>query len=158
MKAAKLVGKKYDIPDLRDIMTTGLGFSQDCLNELQAESSVDEVVSEMDSMKILKNVPTLRCEIDKAIFADYNGMTSFELLQLHKQNKHTDNVIGATYFKRRIEPGVSTNRFFQNWSILALFEHYSSTAIQSTVRCQPQIIPVMSNAVGRMVNTISFNT
>ena len=128
MKAAKLVGKKYDIPDLRDIMTTGLGFSQDYLNELQSESSVDEMTSKMDSMKILKDVPTVRCEISKAIFADYNGMTAVELLQLHKQNKHTDNVIGATYFKRRIEPGVRINvnliEFLQNWPILALFEHY----------------------------------
>ena len=90
-------------------MTTGLGFSQDYLNELQSESSVDEMTSKMDSMKILKDVPTVRCEISKAIFADYNGMTAVELLQLHKQNKHTDNVIGATYFKRRIEPGVRIN-------------------------------------------------
>ena len=88
-------------------MTTGLGFSQDYLNQLQAESSVDEIASKMENLKILKDAQTVRCEICKAVFAGYNGMSAFELLQLHKQNKHTDNVIGATYFKRRIEPGVS---------------------------------------------------
>ena len=107
LKAAKLVGKKYDISDLRDVMTTGLGFSQDYLDEIQANSAVDEMVSKMNSLDILKTHQTVKCEICEAIFAGYNGMTAFELLQLHKQNKHTDNVIGATYFKRRIEPGVS---------------------------------------------------
>ena len=105
MKAAKLVGRKYDIPDLRDIMTIGLGFSEDYQKKLQADSVTDEIVSKIDSLKI-PNVETVKCEICKAIFAGYNGMTAFDLLQLHKQSKHTDNVIGATYFKRRIEPGV----------------------------------------------------
>ena len=106
MKAAKLLGRKYDIPDLRDIMTIGLGFSDDYQKKLQSDSATDEIVSKIDSLKI-PNVETVKCEICKAVFAGYNGMTAFELLQLHKQSNHTDNVIGATYFKRRIEPGVS---------------------------------------------------